>query len=60
VSGSCPNLQFTLKGYLVKTTAVTTYTKGACRDLKDDKEVDLRGEVSGIKTVTATSMEVKK
>lgn len=60
VAGACPALRFTLKNTLVRTTAATKYSKGTCKDLKDDKEVALQGEVQADRSVTATSIEVKK
>ena len=60
VSGVCPALQFSLKNTLVRTTGATTFSKGSCRDLKDGKEVALRGDVQSDRSVTATSIEVKK
>ena len=58
--GTCPSLQFTLNGYLVKTSAATVYTKGTCMDVKNDRDITVRGDVVAIKTVSATAVEVKK
>jgi hypothetical protein len=60
VKGTCPTLQFTLKDYLVKTTASTHYTKGACTDVKDDRNLTVSGTVVGAKAVVATSVLVKQ
>lgn len=60
VSGACPNVQFTLKGYLVQTTGDTAYVKSTCRDLKDGKDVSLTGILVDIQTLTATQVQVKK
>jgi hypothetical protein len=60
VKGTCPSVTFTLKGYSVSTTASTAYTRGTCKDLKNDKDVSLRGTLTGASTVTANSIEVKK
>ena len=57
--GACPSVQFTLKGYLVTTTAATVYKKGNCKDLRDDRSINLTGTIDGAKNVTATNIEVK-
>jgi hypothetical protein len=43
LAGGCPSRTFTLAGYVVYTTAATTYDDGACKDMKNKKEVDVRG-----------------
>ena len=59
VRGSCPTVSFELKGFTVRTTAATAYERGPCKDLKDDKDVIVFGEVKD-KTVTALRLEFKK
>ena len=62
--GACPNLQFTVKGYLVKTSAATSFAGGPCKDVKNDKQVDVRGTTpdaaTKIVTATAVTLEGKK
>jgi hypothetical protein len=60
VSGVCPALQFSLKNTLVRTTAATNFSKGPCKDVRNGKEVELKGDVQPDGSVTATSVEVKK
>lgn len=60
VSGACPDVQFSLKGYVVQTNSDTVYVKSACTDVKNGKDVTLTGIVVGTTTVTATVMQVKK
>jgi len=60
VRGACPAVQFTLKGYLVVTSAATDFTKGNCKDLKDDRGVKVHGELIDSKTVTASKVEIRK
>ena len=59
VSGSCPSVSFELKGFVVRTTSATEFQRGPCRDLKNDKELTVFGEVKD-KTVTALRIEFKK
>jgi len=58
VSGSCPVLQFTLNGYLVKTSAATVFDKGPCRDVKNGREIRVVGVLADPKTVTANRVEL--
>jgi hypothetical protein len=60
VSGSCPALTFSLKGYAVRMTAATTLSKGPCKDLKNGREVKLTGEVEGPNRLLATRIEIGK
>lgn len=60
VSGACPNVQFTLKGYLVQTSGDTAYVKSTCRDVKDGKDVSLTGNLVDVRTITATQLQVRK
>jgi hypothetical protein len=59
VSGSCPSVSFELKGFVVRTTSTTAFERGPCRDLRDDKEVTVFGEVKD-KTVNALRIEFRK
>jgi hypothetical protein len=43
VSGSCPALTFAVEGTSVYTTSATTFSRGPCKDLKNDKKVTVNG-----------------
>jgi hypothetical protein len=58
--GACPALQFTLKGYLVITSAATDFTKGSCKDVRDDRSVKVQGVLIDSRTITAAKVEIKK
>jgi hypothetical protein len=60
VHGTCPSLTFNLKGSVVRTNSSTKYTRGTCRDIRDDTSVTLMGMPQDDKTVLATSIEVRK
>ena len=60
VSGTCPALRFTLKGYVVQTTSLTTFAKGPCKDVKDGKNVDVTGVLLDSRTVNASRVELNK
>jgi len=49
-----------LKGYVVRTTSATEFAKGPCKDLRDGKEVAVKGVLADSKTVNASRVEVKK
>ena len=59
VRGSCPAVSFDLKDFAVRTTSATAFERGPCKDLKDDKDVTVFGEVKD-RTVTALRLEFKK
>lgn len=60
VSGQCPALRFTLKGYTVQTSSATVFSKGPCKDLRDGKDVAVTGVLVDSTTVNALSVELKK
>jgi hypothetical protein len=60
VSGTCPSLRFTLKGYVVQTTSLTAFAKGPCKDVKDGKNVDVTGVLLDSRTVNASRVELNK
>jgi hypothetical protein len=53
-------LRFTLKGYVVQTTSLTTFAKGPCKDVKDGKNVDVTGVLLDSRTVNASRVELNK
>jgi hypothetical protein len=70
IRGSCPAVQFPLRDWIVHTNGSTAYTKGSCKDLKEDRQVIVRGTVQGQEqgqqdgegkgSLLATSIEVQK
>jgi len=61
IKGKCPTLQFSLSGYLVKTTAATVFAApDGCGAIKDKKTVTLSGTLADAKTVVASRIEVDK
>lgn len=60
VDGSCPSVKFELKDYRVRTTSSTVYVSGSCKDLKEDKQITVRGEQESNRSIVATSIEFKK
>ena len=60
IEGSCPNLRFELRDRTVRTTSDTEFMKGPCKDLKDGKEIEMRGELQNDGSVVATRIEFKK
>ena len=60
VSGSCPSVSFTLKGYSVRTSSATQYARGNCKDLRDGRDIVLTAQVESGARVLATKIEIKK
>jgi hypothetical protein len=61
LKGKCPTLQFSLSGYLVKTTEATVFAgKDGCRAIKDKATVTLSGTLADPQTVVASRIEVDK
>ena len=59
VRGTCPNLTFTVKQYTVRASPATTYPKRPCKDMRDGRDVKVRGTLSSPAAIDATSIEVK-
>ena len=58
VKGGCPDLTLVILGYRVQTTATTSYTGGACDDLREGAKVKLTVEdVDG--TFVAETIEIQ-
>jgi hypothetical protein len=53
VSGSCPALTFRLEGHIVYTTSDTRWSEGSCKNLKNKKKVELRGQLMSDQRVRA-------
>lgn len=43
IAGACPALTFTLQNRVVYTTEQTMFSKGPCRELQNNVEVEVRG-----------------
>lgn len=43
LSGGCPTWTFKLAGRAVYTTAATTYERGPCKNMSNEKEIEVRG-----------------
>jgi hypothetical protein len=59
VRGSCPNLTFELKNYVVRTNNATTFSRGPCRDLRDGKDITMRGTRQSDGSLVATRIEFR-
>jgi len=60
LSGTCPNLLFTLEGLPVFTTAATKFKHGECRDVESNERVKLKGLKLSDGRVEATELEVNR
>ena len=60
VEGSCPAVRFELKDYKVRTTSSTVYVGGSCKDLKEDRQITVRGEQESNRSIVAARIEFKK
>lgn len=57
VSGSCPNLRFTVDGRTVTTDRDTDFRSGRCSDVKNGTEVSVRGLRTSAGTIDARRVE---
>jgi hypothetical protein len=55
--GVCPNLVFRLEGRTVRTGSATEFRKLECADLRDGRDVDVKGTVQSDGSVFATRIE---
>lgn len=53
-------MKFELKDYKVRTTSSTVYVNGSCKDLKEDKQITVRGVQESNRSIVATRIEFKK
>lgn len=60
VSGSCPAVRFTLRGWSAFVDAATEFRSGNCKHLEDGREVSLQGEVQLGGDVYARVVEILK
>ena len=59
VSGSCPNLAFTLRSRSVYTTSDTEFRKGPCKDVRDGARVKVEGREMSNGLVRADRVEIR-
>jgi hypothetical protein len=59
VSGSCPSLTMFVRGVKVTTSNATTFTGGACGDIRSGTEIDVTGDYDGTEVV-ATDVHIKR
>lgn len=59
IEGRCPSLQFELRDYDVFTTSETVFARGSCKDMREDKSINLRGEIQSNGSVRATRIELR-
>ena len=58
LTGSCPNLSFSLRGRQVLTTSQTRFDDGNCRDMRNGVEVAVDGDLYSDGTVRARTVEM--
>jgi hypothetical protein len=57
VSGSCPNLRFRVDNQTVTTDSGTEYDEGRCSDVRNGKDISVRGFRQSDGTVKAVRVE---
>jgi Viral BACON domain len=60
LTGSCPSLRFTAENYVVTTNIGTDFVKSKCTDVRNGREVDVRGYKQPGGTLAAARVEVRK
>lgn len=55
--GTCPNLEFRVEGHTVRTWSGTEFRKLSCADLRNGRDVEVRGMVQSDGSVFATRIE---
>jgi hypothetical protein len=58
LGGSCPELRFEVKNRTVVTNGDTAYKKGDCSDVREDRKVDVTGQLLSDGRVLAQSVEI--
>jgi hypothetical protein len=58
LAGSCPNLSFRIRGQRVITNSATIFDDGRCTDIRNGREVEVRGRRQPDGSVLATHVEV--
>lgn len=60
LDGSCPEIRFDVKNRTVVTNGDTAYKKGDCTDVREDRKVDVTGQLLSNGLVLAQSVEIHK
>jgi hypothetical protein len=60
VDGSCPSIRFEVKDRIVVTNPDTRYKKGDCKDVREDRKVDVKGQLQSNGSVLAQLVEIHK
>jgi hypothetical protein len=60
LDGSCPALRFEVKDRTVITDGDTDFKKGECKDVREDRKVDVKGQVQSSGRVLAQEVEIHK
>jgi hypothetical protein len=60
LSGSCPNLRFTVAGRVVTTDGETDFRSGRCSDMRNGREVSVRGFRTSAGTIDARRVEFEE
>jgi hypothetical protein len=60
VSGSCPNLTFTVRGTTIVTDRSTDYRKSDCGDVRRGRDVSGSGTMQGNGPIKATDVRVQR
>jgi cytochrome c-type biogenesis protein CcmE len=58
VSGSCPNLRFTVGDTQVVAKDKTRYDDGTCKDVKDGQRVEVKGKLNQDGTLSAYKVDL--
>jgi hypothetical protein len=59
LSGSCPNLRFSIGSQLVRTSGTTEFKEGKCTDVRNGEEVKVRGLRQADGTLLARRLELE-
>jgi hypothetical protein len=58
LTGSCPNLSFSVRGRQVQTTSQTRFDDGNCRDMRNGVDVEVDGDLYSDGTVRARQVAI--
>jgi Domain of unknown function (DUF5666) len=59
VSGSCPSLSMTVSGERVETSGSTDFRGGSCRNIRQGRRVEVRGERTGSGPIQAREVRIE-
>jgi hypothetical protein len=59
LSGTCPNITFTVNGRTVKANSATRYEDGSCTDVANAIEVEAKGQRQADNSILATRIEIE-